>query len=72
MLTNIEDAKAKDGILWLKELVETLKIPPLAAYGINKSDFPEIIAHAKKASSMKGNPIELNDGELAAILELAV
>jgi alcohol dehydrogenase class IV len=72
LLTGVTGAQARDGILWIQDLVATLNIPPLAAYGINKSDFPEIIAQAKKASSMKGNPIELNDSELAAILEQAV
>jgi alcohol dehydrogenase class IV len=72
MLTGKTCARARDGILWLKDLVTALNIPPLAAYGIQKSDFPEIIAQAKKASSMKGNPIELNESELMGILEKAV
>jgi alcohol dehydrogenase class IV len=72
MLTGKTYARARDGILWLKDLVTALNIPPLAAYGIQKSDFPEIIAQAKKASSMKGNPIELNESELMGILEKAV
>lgn len=72
LLTGGVSAQAKDGVLWLKELTDALKIPPLAVYGIQKSDFPEIVAQAKKASSMKGNPIELNDGELMAILEMAL
>ncbi len=72
LLIGEEDAQAKDGILWLKNLVMALNVRPLATYGIKKSDFPEIIAQAKKASSMKGNPIELNDCELAAILEQAL
>jgi alcohol dehydrogenase class IV len=72
LLTGKTNTQARDGILWLKELVDALNIPPAAAYGIQKSDFPEIIVQAKKASSMKGNPIELNDVELAEILEQAV
>jgi alcohol dehydrogenase class IV len=71
-LTGEANAQAKDGILWLKNLVMALNIRPLATYGIKKSDFPEIIAQAKKASSMKGNPIELKNEELAAILEQAI
>jgi alcohol dehydrogenase class IV len=71
ILTGKASAKAKDGILWLKDLVAALNIHPLEAYGIQKSDFPEIIAQAKKASSMKGNPIELNENELTGILEQA-
>jgi len=72
ILTGKIDAQAHDGILWLKELVSALNILPLATYGIQKSDFPEIIAQAKKASSMKGNPIELDENELIGILEQAL
>ena len=72
ILTGKANAQAKDGILWLKELVMALNIPSLAAYGIQKSAFPEIIRQAKKASSMKGNPIELNEDELTKVLEQAI
>jgi alcohol dehydrogenase class IV len=72
LLTGKASAQARNGIFWLKELAAALNIPPLATYGIQKSDFPEVIAQAKKASSMKGNPIELNESELMGILEKAV
>jgi alcohol dehydrogenase class IV len=72
ILTNKVDVQAADGILWLKNLIAALNISPLATYGIQKSDFPEIIAQAKKASSMKGNPIELSNDELTDILEQAI
>jgi alcohol dehydrogenase class IV len=72
LLTGRANAQAKDGILWLIDLVTALNISPLGNYGIQKSDFPEIIAQAKKASSMKGNPIELKENELANILEQAI
>jgi alcohol dehydrogenase class IV len=72
LLTNDPDSRAEDGIRWLHELCAALNVPPLATYGVTKSDFPEIIAQAKKASSMKGNPIELMDGELNRIMELAL
>lgn len=69
LLTSKPKARAADGIRWLKQVVKTLKIPALKKYGIQKSDFPAIIAQAQKASSMKGNSIELNESELASILE---
>ncbi len=72
ILTGKTSAQARDGILWLKDLVAALKIPSLASYGIQKSDFPEITAQAQKASSMKGNPIELNENEMLEILEQAL
>ncbi len=72
LLTGDQDSRAEDGIKWLYELCTALKVPPLASYGVTKSDFPEIITQAKRASSMKGNPIELTDSELSRIMELAL
>ena len=72
LLTGDQDARAEDGIRWLHDLCATLKVSPLATYGITESDFPEIISQAKKSSSMKGNPIELMDRELLRIMELAL
>lgn len=72
LLTGDPDALAEDGIRWLHQLCADLKIPPLSAYGINRSDFPAIIAPSRVASSMKGNPIELTDAELTEIIERAL
>jgi alcohol dehydrogenase class IV len=72
LLTGDDDAHAEDGIKWLYGLRDALKVPSLATYGVKESDFPEIIAQAKKASSMKGNPIELMESELSRIMELAI
>jgi alcohol dehydrogenase class IV len=72
LLTGDQNAHAEDGIKWLSGLCAALKVPPLATYGVTKSDFPEIIAQAKRASSMKGNPIELMDTELLSIMESAL
>jgi hypothetical protein len=35
-------------------------------------DFPEAVQKTQKANSFKGNPIVLNEKELAAILEKAL
>jgi alcohol dehydrogenase class IV len=72
LLTGDQNAHAEDGIKWLSGLCAALKVPPLATYGVTKSDFPEIIAQAKRASSLKGNPIELMDTELLSIMESAL
>ena len=72
LLTDDRDSRAEDGIRWLHDLCATLKVSPLATYGMTESDFTEIISQAKKASSMKGNPIELMDRELFRIMELAL
>jgi alcohol dehydrogenase class IV len=52
--------------------VAELAISPLAAYGMTASDIPVVVQKARQASSMKGNPSVLADGDLAAILEAAV
>ena len=72
ILTENPSASADDGIQWLYELREALRIRPLAAYGVRPEDMPEIIARAKQANSMKGNPVVLNDAELESIVESAL
>ncbi len=72
MLTGDPNARAEDGIQWLHKLCTALKIPSLATYGVTQADFPAIIAQARKASSMKGNPIELTEDELTQIMEVAL
>lgn len=57
------------GVEWLENICEEFKIPRLRAYGIRKKDFSKVIEAARKASSMKANPIELTDEELLRILE---
>jgi alcohol dehydrogenase class IV len=72
ILTSLPAAKASDGVTWVHELCSQLRVRPLSAYGIQKSDFPDIVAKSRKASSMKGNPIELTGHELEEILEKAI
>ncbi len=72
ILTGNRRARAEDGIHWVKELCQDFKISPLATYGVKASDFPAITAQAKKANSMKGNPVELTDDELTNIIEAAL
>jgi alcohol dehydrogenase class IV len=72
LLTSDPHATPEAGTLWLRELCNALRVPPLAAHGVSTSDFAEIIAQAKKASSMKGNPVELTDEELTGVLDSAL
>jgi alcohol dehydrogenase class IV len=52
--------------------VADLTLPPLAAYGMTAADIPTVVAKARQASSMQGNPARLDDPTLAAILEQAM
>jgi len=70
-LTGHPDASPMQGVLWLEELCEELRIPRLREYGIQRTDFSRVVENAKKASSMKANPLELRDEELFRILEEA-
>jgi alcohol dehydrogenase class IV len=69
LLTGDDSAYGEDGVLWLHRLCIDLRIPPLSAHGITKEHIPLIIEKAKAASSMKSNPIDLNDSELTHIIK---
>jgi alcohol dehydrogenase class IV len=53
-------------------LVHVLRIPSLAAYGIGRSDFAELVKKSAVASSMKANPMVLTPEEITTILERAL
>jgi len=72
ILIGNDKAIAEDGIVWVENLVNTLKIPSLSTFGISENHFPELVQKAKNASSMKGNPVLLNDEQLTWILEKSV
>jgi len=72
LLTGKPNAGATDGIDWIHDLCNALDVAPLFEFGITEAHFPEMIAGAKRASSMKGNPVELTDEELIEILRKAV
>ena len=69
LLTGKAKAQASDGVVWIQELCERLKVPSLTGFGLKEQDFPEVVAKAQKSSSMKGNPIQLTDNELMEILQ---
>ena len=48
---------------WTREL----NLPELARYGVTQADIPRIVANSR-GSSMKTNPVPLEDSEIAAIL----
>ena len=72
LITGLPAARAADGIAWVRNLCVQLEIKPLAAYGIEEKNFTDIVVKARTASSMKGNPIELTQGELLEILQKAL
>jgi alcohol dehydrogenase class IV len=72
MLTGRPHSSAEDGATWVAELCRELEIPPLRTYGIEAGDIPVLVEKASHASSMKGNPIALNETELGEVVERAL
>ena len=72
ILTGFPNATVGDGVTWLQELCSELGVSPLSRFGVSEKDVPQVVLQAQRASSMKGNPISLNDGELADILQRAL
>lgn len=62
-LDRVAAQEALIAVAWTHEL----ELPTLARYGVNESDVPRIVANSR-GSSMKTNPIRLDDAEIAAIL----
>lgn len=57
---------------WIRALCGDLGISRLSAFGIRKENLPAIAKKASLSSSMKPNPVEFSEPQLAAILECAL
>ncbi|NOJ94012.1 iron-containing alcohol dehydrogenase [Corallococcus coralloides] len=69
LLTGQSNARAEDGITWVKDLVHAVRIRGLRDMGLTEAAIPELVTKARAASSMKGNPLPLTDAELTALVE---
>ena len=69
LLTGDDRADAGAGVAWVYNLRQELGIPPLHSYGFTNGDIPGLVEKAAKASSMKGNPIQLTTKEMELIME---
>jgi alcohol dehydrogenase class IV len=72
LVTGRHDARAEDGVAWLLALVEELEVPRLGAYELRAEGVPAVVAQAKRASSMQGNPIALTEEELGDALRASM
>jgi alcohol dehydrogenase class IV len=72
LLTGRQGAQPEDGATWAAGLCQQLDIPRLSAYGVKRDAVPAAVRKAKASSSMKGNPVALEDEELIEILELSI
>jgi alcohol dehydrogenase class IV len=72
LVTGDHAATADRLVEWLRDLVGDLEVPRLSAYGVGEDDIGRVVAEARKASSMQGNPIALTDDELGEVLRGSV
>jgi alcohol dehydrogenase class IV len=68
ILTQGPQARAEDGVAWIRELCRALHVQPLRAYGVTDSEIPGLVERSKPTSSMKGNPVPLTDEEIREIV----
>jgi len=65
---NLSQAASRAALIdTLEAWTRELRLPTLAHYGVTHTDIPRIVANSR-GSSMKTNPIVLEDAEIAAIL----
>ena len=72
LLTGRSEARAEDGIDWVRGLCVELNIPSLRAWGVTEADLPSVVEKAARASSMQANPLLLTSGELLAVIAAAL
>ncbi len=72
IVTGQSTARAADGVTWVQQLGSELGLPSLSTSGITATDIPTVVAQARRASSMQGNPITLTEAELTDILQHAI
>ena len=72
LLTGNVDASIDDGLAKIEELTALAKAPGFAHWGMLEQDIPDLCERAAKASSMKGNPVDLTLPELAEVLRQAL
>ena len=65
LLTGDPAATTADGLDWLRETVARLRVPPVA---LDPAQGAGVVERVARASSTQGNPVELTDDELHAIL----
>lgn len=69
----LDDHAACQYAIWkIEAMVQELGIGTLSRFGLKAEDIPPMVELAKKASSMRYNPVKLSDESLAAALAVAI
>jgi alcohol dehydrogenase class IV len=72
VLTGDPAAGPADGVRWVRQLVADLRIPGLARYGLTAADLETVAERGLVASSMKANPVVLDQATLVQVLAQAL
>jgi alcohol dehydrogenase class IV len=67
IVTGRHGAEADEGVAWVRDLCQALDVRGLGQQGLSAGDVPALVEKAKAASSMRGNPVQLSDQELAGV-----
>jgi alcohol dehydrogenase class IV len=67
IVTGRHGAGADEGVAWMRDLCQKLEVRGLGHYGLSTGEVPALVAKAKAASSMRGNPVQLSDEELGDV-----
>jgi len=57
---------------WVRRICREMELPGLGTYGLQEDDLVPLAVAAKRASSMKANPVTLTEAELIGIIRSAV
>lgn len=68
LLTGRQDATAEEAVIWVSALVAELAIPRLSTFGLTSEMVPIVVQRGAVASSTRGNPIRLTEGELTEMV----
>jgi len=69
ILTGNSQAGVEQGCGWIRELVVEMDLPSLSRFGLDRAVCRAVSHKALQASSMKGNPVDLDEKAMAALLE---
>ena len=72
IVTGRHGAAAEDGLAWVRDLCQALDVRGLGQHGLSAGEIPALVAKAKAASSMRGNPVQLSDEELGDVVMRAL
>lgn len=72
LCTGLSQAAIEDGIAWVEELCVSMEVRGLSVMGLREEELEKVAGMGLRASSMRGNPVPLEQGEVVAILRQAL